>query len=339
MGGGTTIVEALVAGRHAIGTDLNSLSIFLTKVKTTQLSVLEKKTLSLWADQLISKITYRYPSKKIAYLLLEAKKTKNLSLPRARFIKKYIAAAMDSLDSLQSQNSKDFARCALLKTAQWALDGRKSHTSITQFREKLKQNLNQMLSDLDEFVSSFGTQGQVNPCRTLIETDAALIDQAIVFSKHSVKVDLVVTSPPYPGLHVLYHRWQVNGRRETPAPYWIAGCQDGQGDSYYNFGSRQQPGLNSYFEKSLHTLKAIRRVIRYGGYVVQMIAFSEPQTQLPRYLANMEKAGFKEILLHNETTSATKDRIWRVVPNRKWHASIQGNTTGSKEVVLVHIAN
>ena len=30
--------------------------------------------------------------------------------------------------------------------------------------------------------------------------------------------DLVVTSPPYPGIHMLYHRWQVDGRKETDAP-------------------------------------------------------------------------------------------------------------------------
>lgn len=79
-------------------------------------------------------------------------------------------------------------------------------------------------------------------------------------------------------------------------------------------------------------------MIRHGGYVVQMIAFSEPQSQLPRYLANMEKAGFKEVILHNENTTGD-ERIWRTVPNRKWHATLKGNTTGSKEVVLVHIAN
>ncbi|UCE74376.1 MAG: site-specific DNA-methyltransferase [Methanomassiliicoccales archaeon] len=33
MGGGTTIVEAMVAGRRAIGADLNSLFKFLIKVK------------------------------------------------------------------------------------------------------------------------------------------------------------------------------------------------------------------------------------------------------------------------------------------------------------------
>lgn len=337
MGGGTTIVEAIVAGRRAIGSDLNSLSIFLTKVKTTKLNSSEKKNLSSWAEQIISQLTYRYPSKNIAHLLLDSK-TKNLNLPRARFIKKIVAASLNFIRSLPSQNSMDFARCAVLKTSQWALDGRKSHTSLTKFRDRLKQNINQMLAELKEFESSIRTQELRSPCRTLIEIDAALIDQAPIFSKHSVKADLVVTSPPYPGLHVLYHRWQVNGRRETPAPYWIAGCEDGQGDSYYNFGSRQQPGLHSYFEKSLRTLKAIRRVMRPGGYMVQMVAFSDPQNHLPRYLANMEIAGFKEVLLQTETFLETHNRIWRTVPNRKWHAILRGKTSGSREVVLVHKA-
>ena len=337
MGGGTTIVEAIVAGRRAIGSDLNSLSIFLTKVKTTKLNFAEKKSLSSWAEKIISQLTYRYPSENIAHLLLDSK-TKNLSLPKARFIKKFVAAAINSIRSLPSKSSMDFARCAILKTSQWALDGRKSNTSLTKFRVRLKQNVNQMLAELKEFESSIRNQEFGSPCRTLIEIDAALIDQAPIFSKHNVKADLVVTSPPYPGLHILYHRWQVNGRRETPAPYWIAGCEDGQGDSYYNFGSRQQKGLLSYFKKSLNTLKAIRRVMRHGGYIVQMLAFSVPQDHLPRYLANMEKAGFKEVQFKIATLAGSDNRIWRAVPNRKWHAILRGKTSGSREVVLVHKA-
>ena len=38
MGGGTTIVEAAASGRHAIGSDLNELAQFVTRVKTTPLS-------------------------------------------------------------------------------------------------------------------------------------------------------------------------------------------------------------------------------------------------------------------------------------------------------------
>src|SRR5207237_7520769 len=59
---------------------------------------------------------------------------------------------------------------------------------------------------------------------------------------------LVLTSPPYPGVHVLYHRWQIRGRQETPAPYWITGMTDGNGASFYTFGDRQEKGLTSYFQ-------------------------------------------------------------------------------------------
>ena len=38
MGGGTTIVEAAASGRRAVGTDLNELARFVTRVKTTPLS-------------------------------------------------------------------------------------------------------------------------------------------------------------------------------------------------------------------------------------------------------------------------------------------------------------
>src|SRR6516165_11443170 len=38
MGGATTLVEARAAGRHAIGSDINSLSVFLGRVKTTVLN-------------------------------------------------------------------------------------------------------------------------------------------------------------------------------------------------------------------------------------------------------------------------------------------------------------
>jgi molybdenum cofactor biosynthesis enzyme MoaA len=69
--------------------------------------------------------------------------------------------------------------------------------------------------------------------------------------------------------------------------------------------------------------------------VVQMVAFSEPGTQLPRYLAAMNEAGLREVRI---STAALGDseRIWRRVPNRKWYAEQRGNTASGSEVVLFH---
>src|SRR5690606_13897921 len=164
---------------------------------------------------------------------------------------------------------------------------------------------------------------------TLLNVDAATLRESPFFRES--RVDLVVTSPPYPGVHVLYHRWQVDGRRETPAPYWIAGCNDGRGASFYNFGDRRQGAADKYFHKSLETLRAIRDVMRDGGYMVQMVAFNNAEQQLPRYLENMENARFAEVQFSD-------GRIWRQVPQRKWHATYRGQTEAANEVVLIHRA-
>lgn len=52
MGGGTTGVEALVAGRRFIGCDLNPLSLFVTRAKTTPLSNADVRAITRWADHL-----------------------------------------------------------------------------------------------------------------------------------------------------------------------------------------------------------------------------------------------------------------------------------------------
>lgn len=148
-------------------------------------------------------------------------------------------------------------------------------------------------------------------------------------------VDLVVTSPPYPGVHILYHRWQVDGRRETPAPYWIANCLDGRGNAYYNFDDCRHEQQDDYFSTSLRTLRGVHAVMRRGAVIVQMIAFSDPKRQLPRYLETMEIAGFCEVRL----STTQHRRIWRNVPGRSWHADLKGAISSAREVVLVHRAS
>ena len=109
---------------------------------------------------------------------------------------------------------------------------------------------------------------------------------------------------------------------------------DGQGASFYNFGGRRQENHNDYFESSSRTLQGIRSVMRDGAVMVQMIAFSDPKSQLPRYMANMVNAGFAEL----RTGDRGFKRIWRDVPRRNWHAELQGNTNSAREVVLLHTA-
>lgn len=328
MGGGTAVVEGLAAGRRVVGNDLNSLAAFITKVKITSLVEAENTAIRHWAWEKVPKLSYRLPPEELRPFV-DSEKTKNLSLVRARFIKKAVAAALASITNLPTENAQNFAKCALLRVAQWALDGRQRHTPLSDFRARLQATTHEMLQSIASL------SAQVRHSRgtaTLLNVNTAVLDEDPVFAEQKQLASLVITSPPYPGVHVLYHRWQVDGRRETPAPYWIAGCNDGQGASFYNFADRRPYAANNYFRTSLLTLRAIRRTLRDGGYMVQMVAFNRPDEQLQRYLDNMQAAGFAEISVGSD------GRIWRQVPNRKWHASQQGPTNSANEVVLVHRA-
>jgi hypothetical protein len=146
---------------------------------------------------------------------------------------------------------------------------------------------------------------------------------------------LVLTSPPYPGVHVLYHRWQVDGRKEAPLPFMIANKLDGAGSRHYTMGDRRYPELGTYFENIKATMSSIAALADKRTVIVQMVAFSEPRWQLKRYLETMEDAGLTEVFLPALREEAD-GRLWRSVPSRRWYSQQRGETPGSQEVVLIH---
>ena len=146
---------------------------------------------------------------------------------------------------------------------------------------------------------------------------------------------LVVTSPPYPGVHVLYHRWQVDGRKEAPLPFMIANKLDGAGSSYYTMGDRKYPELKTYFDNIRATMSSVAALADCCTVIVQVVAFSDQAWQLRRYLETMEEAGLTELFL--PALNHERDgRLWRRVPGRRWYSNQRGETPGSNEVVLFH---
>ncbi|RYD80918.1 MAG: hypothetical protein EOP84_11615 [Verrucomicrobiaceae bacterium] len=328
VGGGTTLIEAMARGRVAVGGDVNTLATFVTRVKSTFLSEAELNDVEDWAVNAAQTISYRNRSE----LDPDESRTYNLQIPRARAIKKYLSLSLDSLTLLGTRGSQELARCVLLSAGQWAFNGRKRAVGLSEFRAKVRLIAFDMIASTRAFSKVVRDLPAHVRKPTVIHDAAQNIATHFPFSE-GIKADLVVTSPPYPGVHILYHRWQVDGRKETPAPYWIANCLDGHGSKYYNYGGRSNSGLEDYFETSLRSMIGIRAAMKDGGTIVQMLAFSEPESQLGRYLDNMKLAGFSEIGLSGST------RIWRDVPGRNWHANSKGKLTASKEVVLVHVAS
>lgn len=330
MGGGTTVLEAMVLGRQAIGSDINSLSVFIARAKTSPLTRNEMGALAQWAAQVVT--TVRCHDSNVGGSPMEERVPRNMTMPEARWLKKTISQCLGSTYIyLPTLRSRAFARCVLLNVGQWALNGKRRIPSASEFRDRVVIATTEMIAGVAEFSSVRANASASVSQPILRQGDAEHIERDSKIQEVG-PVDLVVTSPPYPGIHILYHRWQVDARKETDAPYWIAACTDGSGAAYYNFADRKLGAIDKYFEKAALSFGAVRRLMRSGAVLAQMIAFSEPIHQFRRYLKVMEQAGFEEI----RATRAR--RIWREVPSRRWHATFKGELESSKEVVLLHRA-
>jgi DNA modification methylase len=326
-GGGTTVVEALAAGRTAVGSDLNELATFVSRVKTLKLSETARDTVAVWTSEVVPTLRYNLP---LTNRCRSPASGKNLTGASARVIRKLTAVALERLPAEGGEDACLLARGAVLSTAQWALDGRRTLPHASAFRERLASTVSGLVEGLSQLWERAANRGNATgPC--LATLDVVDVGSLPPF-REGRKADLVIMSPPYPGVHVLYHRWQVSGGQETPAPYWIAASRDGQGAAFYTMGARNSLKDDVYFSRLFPRLRAVRSVMREGAFLVQIVGFADPQRQLRRYLRLLDAAGFSEVRRQSER------RIWRQVPGRKWHAVQRDTAPASKEVVLVHRA-
>lgn len=329
MGGGTTVVEAMVQGRRAIGSDINSLSVFIARTKITTLSAREQLAILKWANEVESHVRCDTVFRAGDISPENQFTPTNMTISRARSLRVIIARAlMLAEQTLSNERSVSYARCVLLNVGQWALNGKRTPISAAEFRSRIVVAAHEMIEStaaLSQHIadSRFAIH---RPC--LIQADAEMLHRF-----RSIKgVDLVVTSPPYPGIHMLYHRWQVDGRKESDVPYWIAGCEDGCGAAHYNFADRRARCENRYYERAIEAYRGIRATMNHGAIIAQLVSFSKPKRQLRRFLEAMNAAGFTELRDHSLR------RAWRTVPSRKWHATMHGATPSSREVALFHTA-
>lgn len=332
MGGGTVAVEALTLGRRFVGTDVNPISRFLTMVKTTPLEEHDGPCLVDWAQrgraQPLASISGSIDSTWAAYVR---------HVPwwlRAR-----IHFLLQTSVELSPARLRNVAKCSILRAAQWALDGRRSIPTDRDFCDFHEEVLAEMLAAcvrLGEIAPLLRDSAELSSRRLLLlrRAEGAETDRRLTRTWRPVR--LVLTSPPYPGVHVLYHRWQVQGRRETAAPFWIVGAEDGRSAPYYTMGPRYASDLSRYLRVYENSFRSVAKLIDRRSSVVQMIGFSQPEVQVGPVLDAMSEAGFHQIfspILEYPTT-----RAWRVIPNRRWYAGRSGTVVSrtGREAILVH---
>ena len=336
-GGGTTLVEALSLGRRAAGMDVSSLAVFLARTKTTPISVHDKREIAEWLAVLKKESpranldSYEAVDAEIYYYL------RNLP-DEARAFFFWIFERLTDLPKLRQQK---FVRLVLLGVGQWGLDCKNSVPTVSEFKAEFCQRLNTATDDFFDYVPGIATANELPRCqlssmRRVINRSSEECGEDGRIPESWLPAKLVLTSPPYPGVHVVYHRWQILGRKETPAPFWLANQRDGAGESHYLLGPRDEYELVTYYARLKSVFSSVRTLLDENSIVVQLVAFSDPVWQLKTYLETMKEAGYVELQADCTTTAKVNGRIWREVPGRKWYANKRGEIPASKEVMLLH---
>lgn len=331
MGGSTSLVEALALGRNAVGTDLNQLAFFLARVKTLRLSDEQIAELRMWAELTVPDLSPRKPVarhdewKEMGY-------QNNMPWRFRKIAEQALNAALSGLEG----DVLLAARCVVLKALQWAVDCTKHLPTAANFRAKLADDTELISTSLQDFRKALDALEGMCPTVEFYNMPADNITKVPSKALRERRPKLVVTSPPYPGVHVLYHRWQVQGRRETAAPYWIAASNDGMGSSYYTFCDRRNRDQSPYFARLKATFGEVRKVVSDDCVVAQLVGFNQPDQQLPLYLEAMSQAGFTEFKF--QRSGVSREDFWRDVPNRKFYVSLRDKAKQTREILLLHRA-
>jgi DNA modification methylase len=323
VGGGTSIVEALALGRRAVALDVNPLACLISAVRTTPLAERQGDALRSWAAHLRVDARRRLPADE-----------RVTGLPP--WVAAFLVPALESAAALPGVLTKRAASTVLLRLGQWLLEVRsvEDHVNRDLWLDQAETFTDNLLGSLDDLKVRAASNG-VRPRELTARRKIFLASAEDLRSTYGLTAwgaaRLMLTSPPYPGVHVLYHRWQVRSRREVAAPFWLADLRDGAGPSHYTLGGRHAKGLQTYFTKLSSALTAAHDVLERNAPLVQVVAFVDSASQLPKFQAVVKRSGF--------TVSTNFPRAhFRLVPGRRWYAPRQGGD-GGREYLLIHHAS
>jgi len=329
MGGGTSIVEGLLLGRRMVGLDINDLAVFSARLKTLILKPTDFDESKRWMTGIILGSPHAKPeiskSEEVFFKHLSPSLIGILQLSK------------DLIESMTSSRARLFATGVLLRTSKNSIDNTKELPTKSEFIKALSKTLDLMILEARRFQDEI-QNSQITFSRRsglLLRADTTNDDWISRLRKRHLTPKLVLTSPPYPGKHILYNRWQIFGRRESYLPYWIISSKQLKSEGFYTFGYRgSKVGIETYFKSIYNSFSHLHRALARKGLVVQLVAFSDKKTQLEAFLDAMSDAGFRE--MRNLMRASNDGRVWRDVPNRKWYNKLDSASNKCQEVVLFH---
>jgi hypothetical protein len=312
-GSGTVLVEALLAGRKALGADLNPLAVRLARVKTSLMDaaataalVTAAREVSAFADErrrARAGATHRYPPEDVAsfdaHVLLE------LDSLRAGLLSRPDELTVAALGLVLS--------AILVKVSKRASDT-SSHTASRRIAAGYPAKL--FVRKTEELARRLGRLRELAPPEA-VAARVELDDATRLPSVKASTVDAVVTSPPYVGTydyleqHAMRLRWLGIDARKFGAG------EIGSRRRYANLDARA--ARDTWGRELGATLRALARVCRSGARAAVLMADSGTRGEALRadtiVSQEAQAAGFDFIArasqtrphFHGETAGAFRD--------------------------------
>lgn len=210
-GSGTTLVEALLLNRHAVGFDANPLACLITKAKTTRFAAGDRESLTSLmqkAEETAGGVTDAgktlfHPARAFASLAWRPD-TEMLAFWFEPFVAEELAETLSWCRALPSETARNVALVAfssiIVAVSKQDSDTRyvrrKKDIAAGETLKRFSRALKSAVAAVDEFGAT------VHPGLRCEVINANILDQP-----HSPPFDLMVCSPPYPNAfsYHLYH--------------------------------------------------------------------------------------------------------------------------------------
>jgi SAM-dependent methyltransferase len=288
-GSGTSLVEANILGRNAIGSDISPIAVLVSKVKTTFIdpSILLAETNKMFqalTSKKIKSVIPKFPDNDIWY----NKKTLEDLGKLWSLILKYQNKNKDLFDFFQ------VAFSSVLKTVanrsehwNWAFIGDNILPKIDKYvvRNKFFFNtVNSMIAGMEEF-----GEEKSDKSIKILQVDTRHLSRHL-----KGMVNLIITSPPY-CFAVDFNRYY------RLSYYWFGWEIDSHRD--IEIGARSKRGkkdaINVYFSDMEKSISELYKVLAPGGYCCFTLGDTKRDNQIiaavDRTIEMAKKEGFKVI--------------------------------------------
>ena len=269
-GSGTMLIEAMLAGRRAVGTDLNPLAVRLTRLKTArrdprelEAMVSSAKAVVAFADERRARragATHRFPREDVAlfdpHVLLELDSIRAGILEETReapVVRETLELVLSSILIKVSRQAADSSTAQVKKRIMPGFPARIFESKAEELARRLA-----------EFAAKLPEEA---PAPVVALDDAVRLKTVPASS-----VDIVITSPPYAATHdyVAHHAARMR---------WLG--LDGRAFEAHEIGSRRRyaeldaAGVRDEWSRELaRMLKALARACRPGGKIALVIGDS-----------------------------------------------------------------